>query len=187
MKEQIRHRKNEQDAARAEHPEEEESRLEGFGALRLLAAQLLLFTGIGSTLEAINREGRNDEDTESAPGVRSAAWAPTILGPLAAVAHLRHVADPTPASASAARLLDSAAVGAGIVGVLHGLLATRRTGGLPSLAPLALASAGILGIMLERRERENEAERRRLERRASIVERLVPKRRGKLDHIVVHV
>lgn len=172
---------------RERHAEAEEAPLEGFGVLQLLAAHLLLFTGIGSTVDAVGRTGEDAAGGRSLPGARGAAWAPTVLGPMAAIAHLKHVASPTPATASATRLFDTAAVGAGLVGMLHGLAGTRRSGELPSLTPLALASAGVLGLMLERRERESEQERRRLEQRAAVVERLVPRRRARLDRIVLHV
>jgi hypothetical protein len=42
-------------------------------------------------------------------------------------------------------------------------------------------------MLLDHNAAEREAERRRLERRAAVVERLVPRRRPKLDRIVVHV
>jgi hypothetical protein len=58
---------------------------------------------------------------------------------------------------------------------------------VPSLAPLAFLAVGILGLVLQEEEEETGAEFEELEDRASIVERLVPKRRARVDRIVVHV
>lgn len=51
----------------------------------------------------------------------------------------------------------------------------------------ALAAAGALGLLLKRQERAAAREQERLARRAAIVERLVPKRRARVDRIVIHV
>jgi hypothetical protein len=58
---------------------------------------------------------------------------------------------------------------------------------IPSLAPLAFAAVGVLGMLLDREEEEIDEHREALERRARVVERLVPQRKAKLDRIVVHI
>jgi hypothetical protein len=153
---------------------------EGLQPLRVLAAQLLVVTGVGSTLELREQQ----EDAEAALPPLAAVWAPALVAPLAAIAHLAHGRRPSNATATATRVLDSAAIGAGITGTLAGVAGRREA---PSLTPLALASAGILGLVLGRQSRRLRRERERLERRAAVVERLVPRRRPKLDRIVVHV
>jgi hypothetical protein len=51
----------------------------------------------------------------------------------------------------------------------------------------ALAAAGTLGVLLKRQERAAAEEHERLARRAAIVERQVPRRRARVDRIVIHV
>lgn len=117
----------------------------------------------------------------------AAAWVPAIIAPLAVAGHMATALQPDDDLHRAMRVLDVAAVAAG-AGLVVAQLLTRGAGrnGLPN-ASLALASTGVLGLLLDRQAREAEAERARLERRASIVERLVPKRRPRLDRVVVHV
>ena len=67
------------------------------------------------------------------------------------------------------------------------LVSYQRSRQRPSLAPLLLTAAGLLAMALDRQEHRLAAERTRLEQRARIVERLVPRRRARLDRIVVHV
>lgn len=160
-------------------------------SLRLLAAELLLVTGVGATIDVLTRAKAAQRDR--IPGLPStsdvplaAVWGPALVAPLAAVAHLRLASGESPEAARASRFLDSAVIGLGLAE-----LATSATGfrseRTPSLVPLALASAGLLGLVITRREREVEHEQRQLARRARIVERLVPRRRPRLDRIVVHV
>jgi hypothetical protein len=152
----------------------------GLLPLRVLAAQLLVLTGVGSALELRAQDGAEGRGT--AP--LAAVWAPALVAPLAALAHVVHGSRPSGASAAATRVLDAAAIGAGVAGTLAGVAGGRET---PPLTPLALASAGLLGLVLGRQSRRLQRERAQLERRAAVVERLVPHRRPKLDRIVVHV
>jgi hypothetical protein len=87
---------------------------------------------------------------------------------------------------AALRVAAAAVLGIGAIGAAMETASARRSASGYTTS-LALAATGILGLVLDRREREMREERARLERRASIVERLVPRRRGRLDHIVVHV
>ena len=116
-----------------------------------------------------------------------AEWAPALLAPLAAAAHVRHGVHRSEATAAAARLLDAAVIGAGVAGLVETLVSSRRTRRPPALAPLAVASAGVLGLIVERAEREAIAARERLERRASIIDRLAPRRWSRTTRIVIRV
>lgn len=153
--------------------------------LRAAAAQLLLATGAGATLEHVSgapsaRFGRTDNGV---PG--ALAWAPALIGPLAAVAHLQHARQPDLESGRAVRLLNAASLTVGSALFVYDLLAGDRP--RARLAPLAFASAGLLGITLDRQELETRNRETELRRRAKVVERLVPRRRPRLDRVVVHV
>lgn len=162
--------------------EEHESLSSHLVPLRAAAAQLLLATGAGATLEHLIHE--EDQPERSVPA--ALAWAPALLGPLTAAANVEHARNPSEFTRGALRLLTGATVGFGaalyIVDVLgSGQRSTHR------LAPIAFASAGLLNLILDREEAEIERDEAILRRRASVVERLVPQRRPKLDKIVLHV
>lgn len=150
---------------------------EGAGSLRALTAHLLLLTGADAAFGAYAR---------GKPRSYAAIWGPALIAPLAATAHLAHLARPSDSTTRATRFLDVAVIGLGVAAAV-GDLVSRRSARTPPLAPLALASAGLLGAALDREESATRAELRRLRRRASVVERLVPRRRSKLDRVVVHV
>lgn len=168
----------------------------GFRALQLLTAQMLLVTGADAALHALRQSElataqappRTHDSDRQTPSAQSfaATWAPTLLAPVAAAAHLRHSADPSPATALATRILDAAVIGAGAAALVGSLIASpsRRNA---ALGPLALASAGALGLVLDRQQRATEQQMAQLRHRASVVERLVPRRRARLDRVVVHV
>lgn len=167
----------------------------GFKGLRLLSANLLLLTGIDAALDAFGRDGGADGPPwphgSAGPGWLApgtvAALAPSLLAPLAAAVQARHGAHPSPATTTATRVMSAAVIGAGVAALVGSITRARREGRTPSLTPLALASAGLLGLIVEREERLVAEERRQLQRRAQIVQRLVPRRRAKVDRIVVHV
>lgn len=144
--------------------------------LRAALAELFLATGAGATLEHMG-----DDDGR----LSSLAIAPALIGPVAALAHLEHSRRQSENTANAVRLLDAAAVAFGTGLFLVDLFSGDRE--TPRFAPLAFASAGMLGISLERREEEVLDQERHLRQRAAVVERLVPRRKPKLDRIVVHV
>ncbi len=163
-----------------------------FTALHWMAAGLFLAAGAGATLA--RRPGRRTLDA-------TARWAPLLAAPLAGAAHAARALRPTSATRTVARALDASAVGLAASGIAWGLYrAIPEEPGLwprrsptplralaEAAAPLAFGATGVLGLLLDREEREEEALLRRLERRARMVERLVPRRRPRLDHIVVHV
>jgi hypothetical protein len=160
--------------------------------LRVVAAEMLLVTGIGATLDVLART--RDSQRDRIPGQSgsgdlplAAVWGPALIAPVAAAAHLRQSTGTSEKASRASRFLDSAVVLMGVAELatsLTGIQTRKRT---PSLVPLALASAGLLGLIVAHRERTTTDAQRRLENRARIVERLVPRRRPKLDRIVLHV
>lgn len=161
----------------------EEAPLSG---LHWMAAALYAAVGAESALG----ERRGDY---SAPDV--VRWAPLIAAPVAAAAHGARALWPNQATRKAATLANGLAVGVGAAGVASSVYSALSgqdepehwSERVPSLAPLAFAAVGLLGLLLEREEEEVVAARRKLERRARVVERLVPKRKAKLDRIVVHI
>lgn len=161
------------------------SRPREISSLRALAAPFLLLAAADSTRQQLEQdEGR----PPGAPGriPPALAWGPALVAPVAAAAQLAHSNRPSESTAAATRVLNAASIGIGLATLASSLYTARATR-VPSLAPLAFAAAGLLGIILDRHERLHEDERRRLARRASVVERLVPKRKRKLDHIVLHI
>lgn len=163
--------------------------------LQMLTAEILLFTGLGTVAEALHDGQHSPVDPyapESGPRgafarLRPVDWGPALLAAAAAIAHAVHAIAPGERSRLATRTFDLAVVGIGLLGLADTLAGVRRGGRPLSPAPLSLASAALLGILVDRAERQHEDERKRLEKRARIVERLVPKRRPRLDRIVVHV
>lgn len=182
---------------------EEEGEEEGaddarFHALRLLTAELFLAAGVNATLQYVR--GRTDlarteyDATEFDGGdsaghrpSRIAGWAPALLAPLAGIAQLVHTFRPSDASRNATRVLNGAALALGVAGLAESIRASTRGEAQFSLAPLLLGYVGVLAFFVERQEAQVAEEREELEHRARIVERLVPRRRPKLDRIVVHV
>lgn len=161
----------------------EETGTARLGPLWAAAAQLLLATGAGATLEQLAAAATESGDS---PAPRGLAWAPALVSALAATASLEHARHPTDRSETAVRFLTSASIGFGAALFVYDAIANRDH---PPrrIAPLAFASAGALALLLDREEREIEETERVLERRARVVERLVPKRKPKLDRVVVHV
>jgi hypothetical protein len=169
-----------------------------FGALRVLAAQLLFTTGVSTTLHHLQQRTRGDAADEfESPATGSgtvplrrpeaAIWAPLLLGTAAAAAHVAHTVRPSEKTLAAMRILNGAVVGVGVAELGDTLYASARRERPFSTASLVFGSAGVLGFLLDRGESEIEAEREQLERRARIVERFVPRRRPKLEKVVVHV
>lgn len=164
-----------------------------FAGLHCIAAGLFLAAGAGATLG--RRQARRATD-------ETLRLAPLLAAPLAGAAHVVRAVHAGQATRTLARGLDGAVVGiAAGAAVWSALRALRpepsrwprpkRRRPLAALAeaaaPLAFGVTGILGLVLDREEQEEQAVRRRLARRADVVERLVPARRPRLDHIVLHV
>jgi hypothetical protein len=170
-------------------PESDEEGTGRHTALRMLAAQLLIATAADATRDQLQQDRRDREAQPDLPSDRPYAliWGPSLLGSLAAAAQIAHAVRPSDSTTAATRLLNASVIGIGLLELGFEALATRRARQLPSLAPLGLATAGLVAALLDRYEREEREAHRRLARRASVVERLVPRRRPKLDRIVVHV
>jgi hypothetical protein len=183
------------DRVRGELQEDDNQPAAEFKGLRMLAAHMLLLASVDVTLDAVGRVRKQAGPPypHGSPGPEKGGlsmvvgWLPTVLAPLAAAAQAAHAVRPSAPTATATRVLNSAAVGAGVAGLVDSFVTSRRSRTRPSLSPLALASAGVLGLILEREERDALEARRRLERRADLVERFVPRRRARVDRIVVHI
>ena len=150
-------------------------------ALRAAAAELLIATTIEAAYDRLRSGRRGSESGVPLP----LAWAPLIIAPLAALAHIQHARQPADGTVRALRLLNSATVAVGGALLLYEF--TDSSHSPRRLGPLGLASAGLLGFAIDRQEREIHTTEDELRRRAKVVERLVPKRRARLDRIVVHV
>lgn len=137
-------------------------------------------------------------------GADEVRWGPLVVAPLAGAAHVARALLPGRVTRVAAQLLNGVAIGVGAVGIVSSTWAVidddapdtasyfgpRRkplSKRIPSLAPLAFGAAGMLGVLLDREESADAAEHHALERRARIVERLVPRRRPRVERIIVHV
>lgn len=163
-------------------------------SLRRLTAYLFIAGAAGAALGRLGRRHRPagglvgaTEPAGTGSVSPAAVAAPLLIGPLAAAAQLAHLREPTEQTRAAARFLNAAVIGVGAMEFAGELLGSARTGKLPSTAPLLFGSVGALGMLLDAEEQEWEAERTLLLHRARVVERLVPRRRARLDRVVVHV
>jgi hypothetical protein len=164
----------------------------GFPALHWMAAGIFIAAGIEAAFG--RRRGDAPDDIR---------WAPLVVAPLAGVAHVLRAVAPSAATRLATQLLNGVAVGVGTIGAASStwsVVESRRYDGyggprrkplfkrIPSLAPLTFGAAGALGLLLDREEQADAVEHALLERRARIVERLVPRPpRRRLERIVVHI
>jgi hypothetical protein len=163
-----------------------------FPALHWMTAGVFLAAGVEAAIG--RRRGSAPDDIR---------WGPLVVAPLAGAAHVARALLPGRPTRVAAQLLNGVAIGVGAVGLVSSIWAVidddvpdlhpfgpRRRSlrkRFPSLAPLAFGAAGMLGILLDREESADAAEHNALEKRARIVERLVPKGRARVHRIVVHV
>jgi hypothetical protein len=154
--------------------------------LRGATAQLLLATGAGAALEHTLNPDPAPADQRWRNIPTPLTWAPALLGSLAAAAQIRHARQPSEDTATALDILNASSIAVG--GALFVLdLLSSRPESRRRMAPIAFASAGLLGLVISRQEREIRSVEESLRRRADVVERLVPRRRAKVEKIVVHV
>lgn len=159
-----------------------------FSAIHWLAAGLAVAAGAETALE----QRRSENGTTSV-----LRWAPLLAAPLAAAAHAARAVAPGRTTRVLAQIANGLAVGVGAAGLassIYGMSSDSANSDdddwlaqLPSLAPLAFAGVGVLGMLIDDEENEVAEARAALEQRARWVERLVPRRKAKLDRIVVHV
>jgi hypothetical protein len=156
----------------------------GLNSMRAATAQLLLTTAVVAAIERLGDSGADDEDGHMLP--RTLGLAPLLVGSLTAAAQLEHVRRPREQTSAALKILNGASVALGGALLAYDMIVSG--GRAPrQLGPLAFASAGLLGMALERQEAQIQENERTLRRRAKVVERLVPPRKPKLDRVVVHV
>jgi hypothetical protein len=163
-----------------------------FPALHWMTAGIFIAAGVEAAFG--RRRGETPDDVR---------WAPLLVAPLAGVAQVVRAVAPTPATRLATQLLNGVAIGVGAIGVASSTWAVLEAGRdegifrprrkplfkrVPSLAPVTFGAAGVLGMLLDREERSDSLEHASLQRRARVVERLVPRPpRRRLERIVVHV
>jgi hypothetical protein len=192
--------RNWQSFARSAHADSREVRsTTGFTALRLFSAELFLSTGANATLHYLRTrsEAPQSQQFDDSPGQPQPAphqrlpsaltWAPLLLGSIACAVHATRAFRPADVPERAGRPLNFGVLGLGAVGVADTLAGAIRGEQPFSVTPLLFAYAGLFGLLLDREEDRVADQKAELERRARIVERLVPRRRPKLERIVVHV
>jgi len=171
-----------------------------FTGLRLFTAKLLLSTGVNATLYYL-RERRSSPRAEAATragyaavapsptggGSSAAAFVPAMLGTAACAMQVRNSLMPSDRNHAASTLLNGAVVGMGVAGAAEAVISAVRGNRHFSVAPLLFGYTGVLGFLLDREEDHVAEHATRLEHRARIVERFVPRRRTKIDKIVVRV
>ena len=163
-----------------------------FGGLHWLTAGLFVAAGAEAAF------GRRRGDYRPEDAVR---WAPLIAAPIAGAAHIAQALWPGSTTRAVTQVVNIVAIGVGAAGLANSVYAAVTdepvedlnhswVKNVPSLAPLAFAAIGILGFVLQDQEEEVEAERAELlrrSRRISMTERLLPRRRTRVDRIVVHI
>jgi len=161
-----------------------------FTALRLFSAELLVSSGMNATLQYLRdrrgRPGAGDVVERDVVGA-AAAWIPAVLGAAASTAQARLALDPESGRTSAVTLLNGAVVGLGFAAAADAALAAARGERRFTFGTLLFGYSGILGFLLDRQETRVAEAETALDRRARIVERWVPRRRTKVDKIIVHV
>ncbi|MEX2284349.1 MAG: hypothetical protein WEE89_17805 [Gemmatimonadota bacterium] len=161
-----------------------------FSGLHWLTAGLFVAAGAEAAFGARRGEYRRPD---------AIRWAPLVTAPVAGAAHVAQAVWPSSTTRVLTQVANSMAIGVGAAGLANSVYAALTEAGasdeerqswlesMPSFAPLAFAAIGVLGLMLQDQEEDVDEEREQLKRRGRIVERFVPKRRARLDHIVVHV
>jgi hypothetical protein len=151
--------------------------------LRAAAAPLFVVTG---ALAAIERATRPAQETRDDALHGPLTWAPLIIGPLAAASQAQRAREPDEEVERFTRALNGTAIALGGTLLLYDLLRSGSSVSRP-FGPLGLVFAGLLGIAVDRAEARVAASEADLRRRATLIERLVPRRRARVDRIVVHV
>ena len=182
-----------------------------FPALHWMTAALFLAAGteallrqrapeaetIGSPLDRQHRAGK------AARGALNVA--PLVAAPLAGAAHAARAVATGPRLRLATQLMDGIAVGVAAAGLAtaaydaldegtttpeptgHSRLRRSANRFARAIVPVTFGAVAVLGMLLETEEEKEREKVGRLRRRASIVERLVPRRRARFDHIVLHI
>jgi hypothetical protein len=172
-----------------------------FSALRLFSAEMSFLTGVNTTLHYLRARSPRSEadrvelrewDSTQHPDAEhqlplAAVWAPLLVGSFAGAVQAAQAFRPADETHLLARVLNGIVLGLGAAGMAGSIAAAARGEQRLSLAPLMFGYTGLLGFLVDRQERMVAEEEAQLERRASIVERLVPRRRTRLEKVVVHV
>jgi hypothetical protein len=185
--------------ARVSDETDEDRAADVFTSLRLFSAKLVLSTAVNATLHYLRPPAAPParEAHHAAPGHREpprphrgpnlAAWVPLLVGSATVATQVRHSLQPSRNTELATRVLSGVVLGLGAAGTAAKLRGAVRGDEPFSFAPLLFGYSGLIHFLLDRQEAEVAMEKAELERRARLVERLVPRRRTRIDRIVVHV
>lgn len=163
--------------------------------LHWLAAGLFLATGA----QALRPLGA----ARPTRGVERLRRLPLALAPIAGAANAALAMRPRQSTRNAALVVNGVAIGIAAVGIAgtalgalvperrgapwHGARRPIRSGFVDLAAPIAFGATGLLGLLLEREVRHARARDERLQRKARVLDRIVPRRRARVDRVVVHV
>lgn len=166
-----------------------------FSGLHWLAAGLFLTTGLQATRPLAGQR--------TARRTATIRRLPLAIAPLAGAAQIAHAMRPGPATRNASRVLNGLALGiaaAEIAAVTvdaltpdgraapwHGGGRIARGGWANLAAPLAFGATGALGMIIEREERLEAARRTKRGHDGRILDRIMPRRRPRVERVVVHV
>ena len=153
----------------------------------------VLFAAAGTEAALRLRRGQN-----AGGGPDLLRMSPIVAAPLAGLVHAVRARNGAPLVRLTTQVLDGLAAGIAVAGLAAAAYYAVDAGGMgpgrraarrlaAALVPLTFGATACLGLLLEREEESERDERARLRRRARVVERLVPRRRSRLDRIVVHV
>jgi len=134
--------------------------------VRLVVGQLLVAAGAGATIDALSSRGRShgggedpdlfDPFPEMEDGrpvwSRIADWGALVTGPAAGAAQIAHALYPSPANRTLARVLSAAALAVGTATLADSFRASWEGERPPSLPNLVFASAGLMGLLIDRIE-----------------------------------
>src|SRR5690606_5329097 len=100
---------------------------ERMAPLRFATAQVILATGVAAALEWLDHRGDDDRSGSAQPKIAAPlAWAPLVVGPMAAAAGMIHTRSASPRTSAALRLLNGAAIALGGTLVAAELIGSRR-------------------------------------------------------------
>lgn len=165
--------------------------MEDYSGLHWMTAALFVAAGAEAAL------GERRGDYRPAEAVR---WAPFVAAPVAGAAQAARALAPSASTRLFAKVASAAAIGVGVAGLVNSVAAARNvhqydddddhppaTERIPSLAPLAFGAVGLLALLLDREEEEDEAEAEDAAMRRA-TNRAAPRfRRGRVKRIRIRV
>jgi hypothetical protein len=161
-----------------------------FRTLRFFTAELLVTAGVQASLRLFRdrtRDGHARHEQQDTDAPTPLELAPALLGPAAAAVQAIRAVRPSENAETATRVMNALVIAAGAAGLAETASRAIRGEGRFSFNPLLFGYIGVLGLLLDREEADVREQTEQLRRRASLVERWVPKRKTRVKGIVVHV